>query len=83
MVVAAGNGAEITGLNDLVHVYHSLLCRNLVDLGHLSFSLLIDFFVLSDGLIGKLDQHIRWLARRLHKEAANTLLLFYKTRQKG
>ena len=86
MVVTAGDGAEVAWLDYLIHIYDGLLRRNLVNLSHLcylSLLFLIDLFVLCDGLIGELDQYIRWLTRRLHEQATNALLLFYKTRKNG
>ena len=83
MEVAARDCPEVARLDDLVHACHSLLSRNLIELGHLLLSLFVHFFVLRDCLIGKLDENIGLLARSFHQEAADALLLFYRSENRG
>ena len=67
VVVAAGHGAEITRLDELVLLEDGLLCGHLVDLSQLDSSLLVYLFELDNLLVGERDENLRWLAWRLLK----------------
>ncbi len=78
MVVATRNCSKVAGLDQLIHVYNRLLRRHLIDLDHLSFTLLVDFLVLIDCFCRQVDKHVGWLLSSFHKKTAYALLLIYR-----
>ena len=75
MIVAAGHCTEVAWLNHHIHAHSSLLDCHLVDLSHLSPFLLIYFFVLIDGFVGQIDQHVWRLLSCFHEKTADSFLL--------
>lgn len=65
MVVAARNCSEVARLDQHVLINDDLL---LSKLRHLGFPLLVGFFELLDGVIGKANEHIRRLSCSLFKQ---------------
>ena len=78
MVVAAGDGAKVARLDQLVGLKHGLLGSHLVELGHLDPFLLIHLLEFDYLLVCKRDQYLRSLARSLLKQATNVLFLLYE-----
>ena len=76
VVVSAGDCSEVARLDDLSRLHQALLRGNLVDLGQLQPSLLIDLLKLDDLFVGESDEHLRRLTGSFLEQTADVFLLF-------